>query len=165
MKQKKKIFAIILILITFCSSCKDEYFISFAHVDESNNLFLVYQNDNCGEWGGDVETIKIYRRKSNGKLYADYFKEERNCKHPPDLNLVENVKNILLSEEDKKLILSSINELIERRFSQLDYPQHYGNISTAYLSDSSLTVSYYPSEEWTRFVQLKKGLKSRKNGT
>ena len=81
------------------------------------------------------------------------------------MNLVENVKNILLSEEDKKLILSSINELIERRFSQLDYPQHYGNISTAYLSDSSLTVSYYPSEEWTRFVQLKKGLKSRKNGT
>ncbi|WP_207424914.1 hypothetical protein [Desertivirga brevis] len=118
---------------------------------------LVYQNHKCGEWGGDIETIKIYRTTLKGDIYADYLLETLDCKDIDSrIRKIENrKKKIKLSESDKARVIESLSQLAKGILSREVYPAHSGYFSKAILSDSSIVIEDFPSIKWTQFEQLR----------
>ena len=157
MKLKKLIFA--LVIFAGCSFTIFQDNDPLAHINHVNKLKLVYKNDKCGEWGGDRESIIIYRKDFKGNIYADYLKEFRNCESPYSEEIKKEEKSqIKIIEEDKELIIEAINQLSTGILARENYPSHSGNYSLVLLSDSSIVIEDFPSIRWTKFEKLRERL-------
>jgi hypothetical protein len=149
---------ICLILFFVCSSFINDDRDPLAHINHINTLKLVYKNKKCGEWGGDRETITIYRKEFKGEMYADYLIEIRDCSDPYSEDKKERKNGIKISDDDKKLILDSVKQLAEGILSRENYPAHSGYYSEVMMKDSSVVLNDFPSIRWTKFEELSKKL-------
>lgn len=158
-----KIPSLLVIFLFFISSFnvdQDENFLVF--INHVNTLTLTFQNDKCGEWGGDREIITIYRKSYNGQLLADYSKEIKDCEKSGGERLKkETIFGIKLSTENQKLILESIHELAARKLSREVMPSHSGLYCEALLKDSSIVIRDFPAARWTTFEKLSQELKKK----
>lgn len=157
-----------ILVFCLCFSCKKSDNNSYeteqdplAFVTKFDTLNLYCQNDKCGEWGGDTETIKLYREDFNSELLADYSKRIRNCQKPYDKEpYLINKKRIPVTYDEKKIAVAAINDLIKRRLSSQNMPPCSG-YSLALLSDSSIIV-YDSGGNWPLFRELTNGLLKKK---
>jgi len=144
-------------LVASCKPKEEANHLRF--INQVKNLKLSYQNTKCGEWGGDIETIIIYRDNYEGPLFADYLKQIKNCEFSIDEFVRTESKNrIKVSDEGQGLIIECINQLSASKLSRENFISHVGLRSQVILSDSSLIVYDYPSAKWTKFEMLTKEL-------
>jgi len=165
-KPKSLIINILIAIFTFCLcfSCKNSENGSneteqdpLEFITNIDTLNLYCQNDKCGEWGGDMESIKLYREKFNSELLADYSKQIRNCKKPYDKQpYLIRKKRIKVSYDEKEIAVEAINELIKKQLASQNMPPCCG-YSGAILSDSSIIVSI-SGGNWSLFRKLADGL-------
>ena len=148
---------IITFLFSYCKSNKEDDILAF--ITEVDTLKFTYQNDRCGEWGGDEEIILIYRENHEEQIFADYLKQLKDCENDYE-KVVKSIskKRIKISEEDKKLIVESINQLVENKLSREQVLAHAGLRSQVVLTDSTIFVHDFPSSKWVKFEMLTKKL-------
>ena len=128
-------------------------------MNQVNSLKLSYQNDKCGEWGGDIETLTIYRDNYEGPLFADYLKQIKDCQFPVGKFLeTKTKKRIQVSAKGQQLVIESINQLTANKLSRENIIAHGGLISEVVLSDSSMILNNFSSARWTKFEDLTKEL-------
>ncbi len=156
--MKKQAVALVLIGIGICSFKIPQRDDLLAFINHINKLKLVYQDDKCGEWGGDRETITLYRTSLTSEIYADYLKETRNCKKPNSNKHQDKKNKLAITEADKQIIIEAINQLSTGILSNQDLPAHAGLYCEVTLSDSSIVIKDFPSIKWTKFEQLRQRL-------
>lgn len=131
-----------------------------------DTLFLYVQLDDCGEWGGPKEDFKIYVNKENSYI-LNYKKYIFDCdsigKHYSLPQKLDYSRNIVLKENDKKLIRSYILNLIEQKIMEED-TDHSANYFVLKNQDSTLNIVLASSKIQARetFMKLKTKLKLMK---
>jgi hypothetical protein len=123
---------------------------------------LTSTDDKCGEWGGNLETIRLFKKNYEGKFYIEYKLRKMDCEIDPIAHYkrtdFDKVKVILATNEDRKLILTCIAELKEMNKNNLIKITHSGILNQAISSDSTINVRDYPSTKWVAFNRLKKNI-------
>ncbi len=152
--MKKNLFIIgIILFVTSCTPKENPE--SLRLLNQVNTLKLIYQNDKCGEWGGDIETLTIYRDNYEGPLLADYLKQIKDCQFPVGKFIeAKKMNRIQVSVEGQQLIIESINQLTANKLSRENIIAHSGLFSQVVFSDSSLILNDFPSAKWTKFEEL-----------
>lgn len=151
-------FFILILIFSSCDRTSGDEFLS--RVDETSSIELIRRNDRCGEWGGDIEIISIYRKGVKG-LYADYSINTSACDHPElsiDSTKIFQKRGQLLDEKTEELVNESIGQLIKASKASSDeiYFGHAGIRNRVIISDSSLIIDDYPSIQWRTFERLVK---------
>lgn len=143
-------------------------FYSFGQTDKNTSssinsfkeIKLTHTDDKCGEWGGNSETILVFRKEFRGKLYIEYRKQVMDCNEDPITHYhrkdYDEKKMILSTNEEMKLVELCIKELIVMKLSNPVIITHSGIVNEVISSDSTLVIRDYPSKEWLAFNRLKK---------
>ena len=153
-------FSIICVTLFSFSPCQTSD--PFCLINHINKLKLEYEDEKCGEWGGDDSKIIFYRDNLQGQLYADYSQKIRNCDDPYGKPLRIILKNrIEVLPEEQELILSAINQLILAKLSNCAIISNSGKYCEVSLSDSTLLIKDYPSINWTNFILLREKLTNK----
>ena len=141
----------------------------------ADTLILRHHNDNCGEWGGDEEIIKIYLKKdykkgNEGDLFAFYQMNEYDCdileRNPyqtkPKVYFSGHKK---LNYESAKIVEECIFDLLRNKLTNDNFIGNAGVINSielkgrdAFLKDPLIFIYDYPSFSWEKFRLLKKEL-------
>ena len=146
---------LIVVLLVFLNSCQTKNNrIPLRYILPKDSLKLTIINNNCGEWGGDKESVIIYRSDFDGPLFANYTQIIKDCKTGKQAQDKSSKSGIKLTEENQQLIVECINELCENKLSRENKPSHSGLFCQVLLTDSSVIVSDFPSVNWKRFKQL-----------
>ena len=159
--MKNKFIILIGIFFLFIACEKKSKPNLLLYINRVNQLEILTVDDNCGEWGGNEKIITIYRDDLEGQLLADYIEKTKNCKNGKEPEITESIKRIKLTEEESELILTSINELSEKKLSKEDYPSHSGIYSRIMLRDSSIMINDFPSIELKSVNELITKLKKK----
>ena len=120
-------------------------------------LTIIYSDEECGEWGGNIETIKIEREDFGKPLNAFYTYKEMDCSAPYDksqLN-IKKTRKVELTEVGEKLALEAILELVEIKLSRENIPSHSGIWNSVIIGDSTLIIDDFPSEFIESFGKLR----------
>ncbi len=128
----------------------------------SDTLFIEGHFDDCGEWGGHSEKIRVFRTKE-GTIHAAYERDTVNCPDPDLFNrrVIER-KRAELNEEQQALVVSFIQDLVEKSLEET----HFGHSGTTYiairppLDHRGLQVVYSTESKWPAFENLKQSLLS-----
>jgi hypothetical protein len=148
-----KNFGTVLLLAFLIISCnKEESFSkntesSFENIlDHTDTLSIDSRFEDCGEWGGHDEQIKIY--SSDKKEILNYIKYKVDCGNRNHLGQIIQTKafskTIILSKAQNKAIMDYINNLLKLKFIK----QSFGNSGNSFSierSDGSLHISHYGS--------------------
>jgi hypothetical protein len=156
----------IVMLVALCASCSHEQDVDKARwldgISGSDTLFIKGHFDDCGEWGGHSEIIQVFRTK-DGTMHAAYERDTVNCSDPALFNRRVIERNEAdLNQEQQALIVSFIQELVERSFEET----YGGHAGIAYvvirtpLDSRGLRVVYVTGSKWPAFENLKKSLLS-----
>ena len=171
-------YTFILLLIISLTSCKstnskeintkptsnseDSITLNLLFMNDFDSLFMHFRDEKCGEWGGNTNTIlvyKLYNKQRNRYFtFMDVTQRSMNC----DSVLPENIKritfqkkHIIVNEIRKKMIQKSIHEITQNYFSKehriRDNSGCFSGIST---SDKALMIRIYPSPPWESFFAL-----------
>lgn len=137
----------------------------------SDTITLIQKGDECGEFGGNLEMIKIFNNSTNTKdifdkadVLASYSLYD-DCGNNPPIEKMKPLESFIscdLSEKDMKAILSAIEELINMRLENMSFISHSGKINMVIAKDSSIIIRDYPSSEWKGFKKLRSKLIKRK---
>jgi len=121
---------------------------------------LTSKDDKCGEWGGNLEIIKLFQKNCEGEFFIEYRLRKMDCKIDPIVHYkrtdFDKTKVVLSSIEDRKLILTCIAELEEMIKNNPIKITHSGIVNEVKSSDSTFMLKDYPSKEWLAFDKLKK---------
>lgn len=120
----------------------------------NQSLIFEYIDDECGEWGGNTETIEI-SRINYGPLIANYTYNKIDCEDPFKEKISTKQITRTLNNEGESLMINLINELIERKLNSEFIPAHSGIWNSISISDSTLIIIDYPSENLANFDSLK----------
>jgi hypothetical protein len=152
--MKKNLYILgILLFFTSCNPKDNPERLRF--INQFNTLKLSYQNNKCGEWGGDIETLIVYRDNYEGPLFVDYLKQMKDCQYPVGEFFKSETKNrIQVSAKSQQLIVESINQLSTKKLSRANIISHSGLFSQVIMSDSSMILNDFPSARWTKFEEL-----------
>ncbi|TYB68696.1 hypothetical protein ES676_14535 [Bizionia saleffrena] len=144
--------------------------ISFGQ-SENNTLYgisscteieLTHTDDKCGEWGGNTEIIRFFKKDCKSEYYIVYSKRLMDCSIDPITHYkrkdFDEQKIILSTKEDRKLLELCIKELTEMKLSNPIIITHSGILNKVTSNDSTLTIKDYPSKEWSNFNRLKKSI-------
>ena len=135
----------------------------------SDTLLLTHVGDDCGEWGGNVETIRIHYVRDNrsgkteGKIMANYTLQAYDCD-----SLAKDAYNtkpvithtpvVELNAEQTVLVETAITDLLQHKLTN-NLPVLSGGVTnTVQLkssTDYTIYIHDYPSFNWTRFQLLK----------
>lgn len=165
-----KVIKIILCLF-FLSSCKkseeisnsDDYFYGFVRSSNENKnplLKIKTQYDECGEWGGHNETITIFSKDNNLKLYAKFEETNADCESLGQYGVLNQnpVKTITreIDDSQKIEITSYLKKLVEFK-SKCFVTGNSGMSYSAISQDSTFTIYIYSnnSECKRAFQKLK----------
>lgn len=159
MKNKFIIYIGIFFLLIACKTQSKSNLL--LHINRVNQLEILSIDDKCGEWGGNKKIITLYREDLKGQLLADYIEKTKNCENEKEPEITKSIKKIKITQEESKLILKSINELIENKLNREVYISHSGIYNQIMLRDSTLIISDFPSVELKSINDLVKKLKSR----
>lgn len=154
-----KIFTLIsfLILFTNCSKKKtaketglQQPEFSFENIlgyGKTDTLFIKSQFEDCGEWGGHKELIKIYRSERKPKL--TYVKFKVDCGVRNSLGSIiqtkELTRHILLSNSQQLILMKYMNDLMKFQFLKKEI-SHSGNSFYLYNAKGDLKISYYGNQ-------------------
>lgn len=171
-----KIFSLIII-ICFLISCsqkvkqKKENYTNLSFLDTNDTLVLSFNNDKCGEWGGDNQNIYVYKEFYKGKNIILLDINEFNM----DCDSIENYINKPLKKSFEKkrikvdtrklnLISDAIEELIklQMNFDAEKVISNSGCLSGIGTSNKKLHLQIYPSPKWLKFEKLFKFIKNEK---
>ena len=168
----------LLLLIISFTSCKSTNSKELKHKTVSNtedsitlNLLFMYDYDSlsmhfrdekCGEWGGNINTILVYKLFNEQRNRYFTFMDVTQCTMNCNSVLPENIKritfqkkHIIVNDYRKKLIRKSIHEITQNYLTK-EHRIHgnsgcFSGIST---SDSSFILRIYPSPPWESFFEL-----------
>jgi len=137
-------------------------------------ILLIQTDDRLGEWGGNTFIVKIYMEEDSDTVVADYTELEGTMQPPPppspnassDLiyswfghkSILTEVDEIILTENDKKIIEDAIIELTKSKITNEQPFSNAGISNSVIWKDSSLIIEDYPSIKWSNFLKLKKSL-------
>lgn len=139
----------------------------------SDTLILTQHNDNCGEWGGDIEIIRIFVKRQGFEikgLFGYFQRIAYNCdtlvRNPyGTLPSVYVWKQQQLSNEMAKVAEACIIDLIRQKLTNTEIAGHAGILnrvelkgSIAFVKDPSLFIEDYGTFQWEMFHQLKAAL-------
>ena len=134
------------------------------YIDGYNEIYLYQQDDKCGEWGGNIIEIKLYKSVKTGEILADYSKTIVECDSINIKNykpqLIEK-KSLIMNNKELKIAYESILELVDFKLSNSKRITHSGVFNEIKSKDSSLKVTHYPSNEWPKLKMLVKELKKK----
>ena len=153
MKYLYTIFYILFSLFLYAQSEHD----FLSTIDYCTEIKLKNTDTKCGEWGGDITTIRVYKKDCKGEFYIDYTKTIMNCEDIIGHYSHEDVdifKTIQATDEERKLIEQAITELLKRKLSNNDFFGHSGIQNSVVFSDSTLIIKDYPSIRWSSFEKL-----------
>ena len=145
----------------------DEYFYGFLRSsNETKNPVLKINTryDECGEWGGHNETITLFSKNDNLKLYAKYIETKVDCESLGKYGeLTQNtVKNTTreISSPEEVAIKNYLKKLLDYK-SQSFVTGNSGMSYSVINQDSTLTIYLYTnnSECKRAFKKLKSELK------
>ncbi|AFD05878.1 hypothetical protein Solca_0759 [Solitalea canadensis DSM 3403] len=151
------------IIISSFLACSNEQNNSYELklINQFNKLTLRHDDDNCGEWGGNIETIIIYRKTEDGDLLADYLKLVKYCEKPDSISRILAKNQVVITNKEQKLVLESIHQLINEKLQRMDVPPSFGYYNEVSLSGSALEVKDIPSIKWTKFEELRESILKR----
>ncbi len=158
--MNKAYYLLIAILIISCNrkqpeTKNSEKVADFENIVGAGYLKLTADYDECGEWGGHHEEIKIIRKEK--KLFAEITKDSVDCKHWESRKVVEK-KRIELNEIHRKAISDYLHELLNKSLEE-QIPYHAGQWYSAGTIDSTLVLNYHEGgNQWKGFLKLKEKL-------
>ncbi|MDR0872575.1 MAG: hypothetical protein LBN27_03775 [Prevotellaceae bacterium] len=127
----------------------------------SDTLELTQKGDECGEWGGNVVTIKIFKEGYN-KLMAYCVIEKYTCEeleqlYPnPEPAIKSEIKELNLAST--KIAENCIIDLLKQELKSQEWLCHSGIHNTVELkrgNSRGLYIDDYPSFSWEKFHLLK----------
>ena len=128
-------------------------------IDTYHEILLQQNGDKCGEWGGDIDQIRIYRAERSGIILADYKKIIIDCSDPYSENsqpIIEEKTEATLNDIELKLAEESINELLCYKLTTKEKISHSGIRNYVASKDSTLIIDHWPSFKWPKFRELVK---------
>ena len=154
----KKIKTILICLIwTFNSFSQNDQKTSKLY--SFKEIKFSHTNDKCGEWGGNNETIVVFRTEYKGPLFIEYRKRIMDCNKDPTIHYerkdYDERKMVKSTKEDIKLLELCIEELVEMKLSNQAILTHSGITNEIISRDSTFVIRDYPSKEWLNFKRLK----------
>jgi hypothetical protein len=168
----------ILIFLLSLLSCSQQAesinddFTKLCFLGTGDTLLLRFKNQNCGEWGGDVQNVYVYKQFKDGKskILLDVNELNMNCdsiekyfNHPLDTKF--EIKKVQADSKKIKLISAAIEELINLKmnFNAENGFSNSGCISRIATSSKTFNVQIYPSPKWNAFQKLFGMLKLHRN--
>lgn len=149
--------SILLLILIFCLSCSEKKIDKKSNYDQPNysfdnilsygkedTIFIKSRFQDCGEWGGHEELVKIYRSERKPKL--TYVKFKVDCGIRNSLGQIIQTKkftqHILLSNSQQLVLMKYMNDLMKFQFLKEEI-SHSGN--SFYLSNTKgdLKISHY----------------------
>jgi len=161
-----KIFFFILILLSF-TSCKPpsdmqrlfnemekekSFFdpVELGSGGSTGNFIIKTRFDECGEWGGHFEKMKIYAVRKNKKIYLDYQRTEVDCNLEESSSVYSQdtiiTKTIELSRANERAIVKYLESLVKSKITSR-FPGHAGYYFEAEKSDSTFILKSYDARE------------------
>ncbi len=122
----------------------------------TDTLTLFARYDECGEWGGHIETFKIYN-KSNTDLWFDYRRDTVDCSGDihGSRKWINNFSDKLTNDNQKKII-EYIHDMLDESFKE-KFIMHSGQYFSISNSDSTIIIAnYVPRHEG--FLKLRRQL-------
>jgi len=113
----------------------------------SNGNFIIkaYIED-CGEWGGHYEQMKLYALHKEKNIFLAYKKTNVDCnRQESDSTYLQDTivsKTIKLSKANEKAIVSFLSELTTLKITSR-FPGHAGNQFEVIKSDSTFYIKLY----------------------
>lgn len=164
-----------ILLLTLMTSCQNEasiaskpeisidFFEQELIMSSEEPILNIYcQFDECGEWGGHEEYIRVLK-KGRTSFKLEYEKYSANCDNKVQVfdglgyliqaqkSLVQ-TKEIELKDKEKQAILDFSFEMVKSKFKE-DFIGHAGIILSITNSDSTLFISTY-SREVEHYIEL-----------
>ncbi len=144
-------------------------------IDDYKNLFLVFNDGRYGEFGGNSYEIKIYKKRNDPRLFADYREYEATTDPPPppdrnDYNsimrplylrfpVIDSTIEIKINEFQKELAEKAVFELINNQLNvENAIPGFYGESYFVYTSNYTLRISDGKPNNWKNYKLLKQSL-------
>lgn len=152
----------------------------FVFMDDFNWLWgdtleLFHKNEKCGEWGGDIEKIKIFRKIRKTSEYSRkeeiigyYIKETYGCDvlssvealHGNAIPTIYQSKEIEFNSEQIALLKETILDLAEHQLNNNSFFGNSGIVNKVQVkgnnkNSKNLFISDYPSFNWNNFHKLK----------
>lgn len=182
MKKQLKYIILLLVLIPFgcgkdttTSDKQTEFEATYAKqktlgiLEEMEEIELLQQDDAYGEWGGDVDMIRIYSHEGNS--YANYNRYEgKNTPLPPPHEMDKEwykykthtikIDSLKLNEKEKHLVEVAIINLLINKLRNNNIPLD-GIFNSAISKDSSFVLNDYNSFDWHSFIELKASFESK----
>ena len=96
---------------------------------EFQPIWISYSDDECGEWGGNMEIIKIERENYKEPLNALYTYQKIDCNDPYNERSKPNItkrKKRELNQIEEELVVEIIVELAKTKLSRENVPAHSG---------------------------------------
>jgi len=175
--KKLSLFALLCITVS-CSQKKEQLAekqlkhepenytdLSFLCINDTMNLD--FRNEKCGEWGGDQQSILIYKEK--GDILLDVTESVMNCDSiekyiDQPLETSFEKRRVKIDASKLKLVSEAIEELInlQMHFNGENLVSHSGCASGIRLSSKRFYLYLYPSPKWNKFNKLFKVLKSER---
>lgn len=132
---------------------------TLSSISLCGEIVFTHTDDKCGEWGGNSESIRVFKKECKGQYYLEYRKRLMDCKADPITHYqrkdYDEQKTILSTNEDIKLVELCIKEM---KLSNPIVITHSGIVNKVISSDSTLVIKDYPSKEWSSFNRLKKSI-------
>ncbi len=136
----------------------------FGAIDTYQEINLYQTNNKCGEWGGDIETIRVYKTQYEQRLLVDYTEKTIDCKDPYSEKsepIIRSRNGIEITQMEKKLIQDCITELINYKLSTKQIISHSGIGNMVITKDSTLIIKDWPSFNWPKFRELTKTMREK----
>lgn len=127
-----------------------------------DTLELSQQNEKCGEWGGDIERIRLFWKSR--KLVGYYIKESFDCESLEKMNrttpVINESKEIEFTTQQIELLKETILSLTEYQLNNLYFYGNSGVVNTVQIkgkdgSFKKIFIQDYPSFYWNLFHNLK----------
>ena len=129
-----------------------------------DTLELFQQNKKCGEWGGDIERIRIFHKTK--KIFGYYTKESFDCDnlereyYGTPTSIMYQSEEIEFTNKQIALLKKAILDLTEHRLSN-SLPIYNAGIDNRVQVlgedefSKELFIRDYPSFNWDKFHKLK----------
>jgi len=150
----------------------------FVFIDDFDWLYgdtleLFQQNEKCGEWGGDIERIRIFRKikktsdSRKEEIVGYYTKESFDCDtlereyvYGKAIPTIYKSKEIEFTTQQRELLKEAILNLAEHRLNNFLPFGHSGIVNKVQVVGNdkyskNIYISDYPSFNWNKFHKLK----------
>jgi len=122
-------------------------------------------DDICGEWGGNLQIVRLFKKDCEGHYFIEYKLRTMDCESDPIIHYkrsdFDKTKVVVATTADENLLWNCITELKEMSDSNPNFITHSGILNRAISSDSTINLRDYPSKNWRAFELLKESILER----